>query len=333
MSKNEKRGEVKRDEPSEVRYGVEVDVPGLLAALQDSSPEKRSYGARALGTSRSHRKEVLRALRASLNDPDVTVRLYAAGSLCRLTAKSAAAVPTFAQGLRGDTPALRAEAAMIVGELADQAVRSRPRLLSTLRLIIPVLIDNLQDQSPAVRYAACWALARFGPAAAEAVPALVRSLGDGDEDVRTEAARALGLIGPSARPAVPVLLKVLAKGHGTLCALAAGVLGLIGADDPAVARALGEALHHPEQAVRVQAAESLARLGGGAACAADAIITALPSSADDVFYWLTEAVVHLGTRAREAVPTLEGLSDHPSLWRRQRAREVIAAVQQINQEE
>ncbi len=67
------------------------------------------------------------------------------------------------------------------------------------------------DGDSDVRKEACWALAKIGPAAAEAVPALIAALETGN----TEAIGALRGIGPGAKGAVGALVKHLPVGDET----------------------------------------------------------------------------------------------------------------------
>lgn len=74
---------------------------------------------------------------------------------------------------------------------------------------VPALVRTLDDPDANARVQAANALARLGPAAADAVPALTEALDDPDPLVRQAAARALGQIGPAAESAIPALVEIL----------------------------------------------------------------------------------------------------------------------------
>jgi HEAT repeat protein len=109
--------------------------------------------------------------------------------------------------LRSPTAAIRARAAIELGELGAAA-----------KTAVPALATALADNNLNVRYCAGNALKGLGPESKGAVPALVAALKtfpggspelEGPEryyaDVRSVAAEALGAIGPGAREAIPAL--------------------------------------------------------------------------------------------------------------------------------
>ena len=74
---------------------------------------------------------------------------------------------------------------------------------------VPVLIETLKDQDPAMRSYAAKSLGKFGPEARDAVPNLTEALKDQDRNVRIGAAYALAQIGPEAKKAIPALKQAL----------------------------------------------------------------------------------------------------------------------------
>jgi HEAT repeats len=89
----------------------------------------------------------------------------------------------------------------VSGRAPPQRWRRSGQLLPKLcRLSSPHSGDPAHD----VRNSAAAALAKIGPAAAEAVPALVTALGDPAHDVRNSAAAALARIAPATKPATAV---------------------------------------------------------------------------------------------------------------------------------
>jgi HEAT repeat protein len=80
---------------------------------------------------------------------------------------------------------------------------------SLAKIIVPVLVNSLQDPDANVRSFAAMSLGLFAREPATVVPALTRLLAD--QFARGEAAYALGKFGPKAQSAVPALLEGLKK--------------------------------------------------------------------------------------------------------------------------
>jgi HEAT repeat protein len=64
-------------------------------------------------------------------------------------------------------------------------------------VVVPILIESLQDKNTYVRRDAAKALGKFGADAKEAVPPLVARLRDEEPSVRKAAAQSLKLIDPA----------------------------------------------------------------------------------------------------------------------------------------
>jgi HEAT repeat protein len=134
----------------------------------------------------------------------------------------------------------------------------------TVKVLITGLVKKLKDWGSdsvqiAVRTEAAKALGQQGPAAKEAIAALVKTAKkDGDVHVREEAIRALGRIG---RDAVPDLIKLLKKDSRELTrADAATALGEIGKDAREAVPALVDALHDPDDIVRLVVARAVGKM-------------------------------------------------------------------------
>lgn len=169
------------------------------------------------------------AIRAKLADPAVRLQLLEVVAALGPAVKPA--VPELVAAL-GDA-GVRGEAAVAIAAIGADAAEAVPALAKLLG-------DEQAD--PGLRYAACYALGRMGPAAAAAeplvrgltespdqllttvavwaalrikpddaslfataIPRLRRALRDDSELVRLEAAVSLGDIGPAAAPAIPIL--------------------------------------------------------------------------------------------------------------------------------
>src|SRR5208282_3852817 len=79
------------------------------------------------------------------------------------------------------------------------------------RPAVPALVRALGDPSPFMRWAAARTLGKLGPIdVSVTVPALVRLLCDRDFDVVLAGATALARYGPAAKDAVPALARAIA---------------------------------------------------------------------------------------------------------------------------
>ena len=123
-------------------------VDALLGALVDKNASVRREVVHALGLMpSSHADHVLPALRASLDDPDETVRTTAARSAVRFGADG---VPVLIQALQNPTWLVRWWAALGLADLGP-----------TARDAVPALQRRLEDEKIGVREAAASALTRI----------------------------------------------------------------------------------------------------------------------------------------------------------------------------
>lgn len=209
--------------PAADRAGLAAELVPLLA------DQERDVGRAAGAALIRLGADAAPAIRAKLEDP--AVRLQLMEVIAALGTSAKAAVPELVAAL-GD-PQARGEAAVAVAAIGADAAEAVPALGS-------LLVDEQAD--PGIRYAACYALGRMGPAAvaaepvirglaeskdelmatvavwaalrikpddaslfAGAIPRLRRALRNDSELVRLEAAVALGDIGPAAAAAIPIL--------------------------------------------------------------------------------------------------------------------------------
>jgi len=216
---------------SSLAEGMPAAERGALAAelVPLLADQERDVGRAAGAALIRLGAEAAPAIRAKLSDP--TVRLQLMEVIAALGASAKAAVPELVTAL-GD-PQARGEAAVAVAAIGADAAEAVPALGA-------MLADEQAD--PGLRYAACYALGRIGPAAAavepvirglteskdelmstvaiwaalrikpddaslfaSAIPRLRRALRDDSELVRLEAAVSLGEIGSAASAAVPIL--------------------------------------------------------------------------------------------------------------------------------
>jgi len=205
--------------------GAEAALPRLAEALRDEQEAVRAAAARALGALGPKANATTPALLAALDDPRADVRAAAALALARMEL-SAGAVPSLVRCLGSGDAYVRGFAAWSLGNLGPAAQGA-----------VPALVEALEADDTANVVAA--ALARIGPAAAQAVP---------------------GRIGPMAEAAVPDLRAALRDPNEAVRAHAARALGRIGAAAGPAAADLQRATGDSDAGVRAEARQALERL-------------------------------------------------------------------------
>jgi HEAT repeat protein len=129
-----------------------------------------------------------------------------------------------------------------------------------------MLLQSLDADVPELRYSACYALGKIGPAAESAVPALHRCLQSSDEFMRFAAVWALVHIEPQNEPvhrrALPLLIKALADSRAHVRAEAAATLGELGSEARAALGHLRGLLVDPSPEVRTAAEVAIRQIGG-----------------------------------------------------------------------
>ena len=133
-----------------------------------------------------------RRLAAQLGDVDAAARAEAIKELQQI---GRPAVPTLLDILQHDSPAVRASALWVLGEIAEP-----------VELAVPSIIPVLGDEDENVRTAASMALTEMGTSA---VPFLIRALDEPSADIRLHAAYALGEIGEPVDLLIPALIQRL----------------------------------------------------------------------------------------------------------------------------
>lgn len=204
-------------------------VPMLISALDARDADVQGYAALALGNFgersrpalvkiadlhdrsedplRSHYLEVLQKIDPSidsshdarlraLDDHDDGVRAGAVASLGRVGPPAAPALPDLLTLAADDSPDVRRNLALALGDLqvADDDVLHRLRNLS-------------EDAHPAVQLAAAYASVRLRSSVGENLARLRRGLKSADEPVRLLAAWALGEVGGQSRWRATLVLK------------------------------------------------------------------------------------------------------------------------------
>jgi HEAT repeat protein len=192
-------------------------VPLIRSTLQDSSaPDTRRNAAlKAVAILGPRAVEALPEVTATLQQPD-----YAPEAALALSFMGSPAVAPLRDAIRADEPVVRREALRSLGKLRERASIDPqvvvPALLDGLNdpdasvrniavTYLGIVRDNpekevaglitaLKDQEATVREAAAVALSAYGALAEPAVPALHKAESDPDEDVKREAGRALVII-------------------------------------------------------------------------------------------------------------------------------------------
>jgi HEAT repeat protein len=166
-------------------------APALLAALNDEDPEVRREVLFALGAIGPATSTSLDPVVKQLDDTEPRVCAAAAYALGRMGSAAHVAVPKLRAAMQASDPLLRIISAWALVHIAPQDPKARDA--------VPLLIQGLQNASPAVRHGAAEGLGILGPLAAAAKAPLEQvAAGDSEEPVRKAAAHALELIGNSA---------------------------------------------------------------------------------------------------------------------------------------
>jgi HEAT repeat protein len=193
--------------------------PELFGAFKDKSADVRAAAVQAISNTitdppAEDDTETPTTTRAVLTDPDIRVRVYAAGILSVFNAATPAEVlPTLCEALSladNDTAYAAAFVLYRMGPAAEPAIAS---------LRDSVLLRALPNA------AAVDALGKIG---APAVPALVEILERGDVTSKWQAASSLGTMGDAAREALPALRKAAALPNTVLSSAAKRAIAKLG---------------------------------------------------------------------------------------------------------
>jgi HEAT repeat protein len=222
----------------------------------------------------------------ALKDADLGVRGQAVDTLIQICGALTSLLPTLVSVLRQSDACTRARTATILGDFGSQTLNIVPVLRSALRTAVltsddsdvrfaasqalvqigpharspvPVLIDNLRDELPSIRWNSANALAELGHQATEALPTLTSiALNDAVMRVRTEAAVAIWRIDRREQRVVPVLMEALADPDELVRWTAADCLGDIGSAAREALPALEAALSLPYKTRLMKMGVSLA---------------------------------------------------------------------------
>jgi HEAT repeat protein len=188
------------------------------------------------------------------------------------------------------------------------------------------MVKRLADSNAVVRRAAADELAEHAATAQSAVPALINALNDRDVRVRANSARALGKIKQPAERVVPALVEAFQDADWTVRHNAALALRWVGeAATPFLVEAVGD----KRPRVRLFCADTLNRITPRyAAQTSPVLIALLDHPEDEIRLIAAEALGDLTSNASGAVPALTKLLDHPKTEARVIAIKTLGAIGQ-----
>lgn len=172
-------------------------VPLIRRVLEDpSAPDPRRRAAlKACEILGPRAIDALQDVTALLQDP-----AYTAEAALALSFMGSPAVEPLRDAVHADEPAVRREALRSLGKLRERASIDP-------QVVLPLLIEALNDSDASVRTVAVTYLGIIRDDPQHAIPGLTHALDDEDAGVRQAAAVALGSYGALAKPAIPALQK------------------------------------------------------------------------------------------------------------------------------
>jgi HEAT repeat protein len=268
------------------KLGVEA-VPPLIEALKDKELQVQQATAYGLRLVRAEPKALVMALQPYARDEKPIVRRGVAGALAKCGPE---ALPLLLPAAQDAEASVRQQALQSIQTVVQKAPAAAAAAL-------PTLTKALQDESPAVRFAAVQALSRSGP---DAVRPLLEALEDKDVKVRAYAAAGLIPLKPEAKTVLPTLVKRLKKEPDVI--VRQSILRTLGKLGPEAVAALTETLKDQEAVVQMAALIALGQIGPDAKSALPAM-KELAQKADDPRI-RSGAVANLAKLGPEAVPVL-----------------------------
>jgi HEAT repeat protein len=318
---------------------ADVALPVWLKTLESSEPEVAATAVQAIAEQGAKAvpkiRELLKVKAAAY---------WACLIIAEMGPEAAEAVPELTEAVKHESPEVRLEALLALGEIGK---KSEPATAAILQVLA-------EDKFPHVRVAAAYAIASIQPANAEAKKALeaaqqdkdfllqlmsswaltkldagnkeyatkavdlaIAALGSSDESIRSAGARVLTEMPPTDRPIVGEhLMKALQQDGGA--ALMDNLVEATAALGPGVVEKILPSLERPE--IRKFALRVFANLGPGAAAAVPALIKAIESPAEtpaDLEFKREAQFVlgQIGPSAKAAVPALVRAlaSDHEEI--------------------
>jgi len=283
-------------------------VPKLVETLSHSSPVLRTSAALVLGEMGREADNAVSALIEALKDEDEDVRAEVESALRGIASERIGAwsLPSSLSALKRDK---------VLREIASAISRSRGKdvtdgveetLIKEALLQLPKAIDGLNSPEGEEREQAADDLREMGAYAKEALPALRSRLDDEDVYVRLSAAAALLAIHGDERAALAILSDALKHPDEEVRREAAWQLGNAGAAAKAAGPVLREAFSDHVPRMRIAAVRALAEVDPED----ETVVAMLTSLLDEHTPSLQRSLAaqtlgQLGSRAKTAMPVLQ----------------------------
>jgi HEAT repeat protein len=182
---------------AEIEQRGTAALPVIRKTLQDAGapPARRKAALKATAILGARAAEAIPDVADVLQNPE-----FAPEAALALSFMGSAAVPALKDAVQSDEPVVRRESLRAIGKLRERASIDP-------QLVVPVLLQALEDADPGVRNVAVTYLGIVRDAPATEVPGLIKALADENAEVRQAAAAALAEYGALAEPAIPALKK------------------------------------------------------------------------------------------------------------------------------
>ena len=324
-----------------------VPVALALPDLRGEDPAARRRAARAVAHSAACDPELVQSLDPlveALDDPDPGVRADVACAI-RGAGMAGADAVTAIRSRTGDAdPAVRecayralaaidlGAASLLAGGLSDPhpdvrgaVIRSMGDAAAPRSTVVRAVVERLADGRPAIRAAACAALAEIGAEDPAAELELRRLARDTDGRVRFHAARALSRIeGPDTDRWVAILVDALDHSDAHVRIEAARALADLGERGAGAIPGLERAIARNDPRAGDAFAEALRAIGGSAAWSQPDLISSLEREDEAV-----QALVSLRALTadlRPAFPRILGMLHHEPAENRVAALRALASM-------
>jgi HEAT repeat protein len=288
-----------------LRGRARAAVPGLDTALTDSVETVRVWAAVARWHVARQAEPVLPVLEAALKSPDADLRVQAVFTLGQLGPDAA---PALCLALADGDPEIQTQAAATLGALGTGAAPA-----------VPDLVRLLRSPNAETACAAAGALGQIGPKAAAAVPALIQVWHAPQREWQMPAHMAAWALGQIGRDALPALRQALAERKTR--ALAGEALLYMG---PPALPLLEETLSHRKSFARVEAAQTLGRMGRTAWPSRGRLAMVLNDGNGLVRVRAAEALWRIDRRPQPVLPVLGAALTEPRARVRAGAADVLA---------
>ncbi|HYT68882.1 MAG TPA: HEAT repeat domain-containing protein [Vicinamibacterales bacterium] len=172
-------------------------LPIIRRTLQDPAapPARRKAALKGAAILGARAVEAIPDVTDALRDPD-----YAPEAALVLSFMGSAAVEPLREAIHSDEPVVRRESVRAIGKLRERASIDP-------QIVIPILLQSLDDEDASVRNVAVTYLGIVRDSPEKEVEGLIKALGDQNSEVRQGAAVALAEYGTLAEPAIPALKK------------------------------------------------------------------------------------------------------------------------------